>query len=97
MEVTFEKFLHTINMFWFIALYTAKQILRNELLVAKVRESNLKELLLQMIEWHEKAINGVKHNSFTYFFILPYILIHQNYIIILQLFTVMRVYHWPTL
>ncbi len=58
-----DKFLQTINMFWFIVLYMAKQILRNELWVAKVRDGNLKELLLQMIEWHEKIINGVDYDT----------------------------------
>jgi aminoglycoside 6-adenylyltransferase len=58
-----DKFLQTINMFWFITLYTAKQILRNELWVVKVRDGNLKELLLQMIEWHEKTVNGVEYDT----------------------------------
>lgn len=58
-----DKFLQTVNMFWFIALYTAKQILRNELWVVKVRDSNLKELLLQMIEWHEKTVNGIEYDT----------------------------------
>ncbi|MFU7516534.1 aminoglycoside 6-adenylyltransferase [Clostridium sp. HCS.1] len=58
-----EKFLQSINMFWFIALYTAKQILRNELWVVKVRDNNMKELLLQMIEWHEKTVNGSGYDT----------------------------------
>ena len=58
-----DKFLQAINMFWFIALYTAKQILRNELWVVKVRDNNLKELLLQMIEWHEKTVNGIEYDT----------------------------------
>lgn len=33
-----DNFLQTANMFWFMALYTAKQILRNELWVAKFRD-----------------------------------------------------------
>ena len=57
-----DNFLQSINKFWFIALYTAKQILRNELWVVKVRDGNLKELLLQMIEWHEKTVHGQPHN-----------------------------------
>ncbi len=56
-------FIQTINMFWFVALYTAKQILRNELWVVKVRDSNMKELLLQMIEWHEKVVNGNEYDT----------------------------------
>lgn len=58
-----EKFIETVHQFWFVALYTAKQILRNELWVAKLRDSNMKECLLQMIEWHEKVINGEDYDT----------------------------------
>lgn len=51
------------NMFWFIALYMAKQILRNELWVVKARDQNLKEILLQMIEWHEKTAHGMDYDT----------------------------------
>ena len=50
-------------MFWFIALYIAKQILRNELWVVKARDNNMKQLLLQMIEWHGKTINGIEYDT----------------------------------
>ncbi|WMJ90747.1 aminoglycoside 6-adenylyltransferase [Anaerocolumna sp. MB42-C2] len=46
-----------------MALYLAKQILRNDLWLVKVRDSNMKELLLQMIEWHEKAVNGTEYDT----------------------------------
>lgn len=58
-----EKFLQSVNMFWFVALYIAKQILRNELWVVKVRDSNLKQILLQVIEWHEKTVNGIEYDT----------------------------------
>lgn len=58
-----DNFLRTVNMFWFLALYSAKQILRNELWVAKVRDGNMKQLLLQMIEWHEKVVNGDEYDT----------------------------------
>jgi aminoglycoside 6-adenylyltransferase len=58
-----DKFLQSVNMFWFLALYSAKQILRNELWVVKVRDGNMKQLLLQMIEWHEKAVNGAEYDT----------------------------------
>lgn len=61
--LTEDEFLQTVNMFWFLALYTAKQILRNELWVVKLRDSNLKQLLLQVIEWHEKAVNGDDYDT----------------------------------
>lgn len=58
-----DMFIQVINMFWFVVLYMAKQLLRNELWVVKVRDSNIKELLLQMIEWHEKTVNGCEYDT----------------------------------
>lgn len=58
-----DNFLQSVNMFWFIALYSAKQILRNELWVVKVRDNNMKQLLLQMIEWHQKVVNGAEYDT----------------------------------
>lgn len=58
-----DMFIQSANMFWFIALNMAKQILRNDLWVVKVRDGNLKELLLQMIEWHEKIVNGIEYDT----------------------------------
>ena len=50
-------------LFWFVALNLAKQILRNDLWIAKVRVSNMKELLLHMKEWHEKAVYGTEYDT----------------------------------
>lgn len=50
-----ESFIQNVNMFWFASMYVVKQILRNELWVAKSRDANIKELLLCMIEWHSMA------------------------------------------
>lgn len=58
-----DKFLQTVNMFWFLALYSSKQILRNELWVVKLRDGNMKQLLLQIIEWHEKVVNGAEYDT----------------------------------
>jgi len=58
-----ENFLQSVNMFWFFTLYTAKQILRNELWVVKVIDGSMKQLLLQMIEWHEKTVNGIEYDT----------------------------------
>jgi len=63
MAMSEDAFVQSVSMFWFLALYLAKQILRNELWVAKVRDGNMKELLLQMIEWHEKAENGAGYDT----------------------------------
>ena len=58
-----EAFVQTANMFWFLALYIAKQIMRNDLWMVKVRDTNMKEFLLQMIEWHEKVVNGSAYDT----------------------------------
>lgn len=58
-----ELFLQIVSMFWFASLYTAKQILRGELWVAKSRDGNIKELLLQMVEWYSKAINDNNYDT----------------------------------
>jgi aminoglycoside 6-adenylyltransferase len=58
-----DRFIQSVNMFWFIALYMAKQILRNDLWVVKIRDGNIKELLLQMIEWHEKMVHGSEYDT----------------------------------
>lgn len=62
-NITEEMFMQVVNMFWFAALYTAKQILRNELWASKMRDTNLKELLLQVIEWNEKITNGNEYDT----------------------------------
>jgi aminoglycoside 6-adenylyltransferase len=56
--ITEKAFVELMNMFWFGAIYVAKQILRGELWVAKARENDLKALLLQMMEWHAKVTHG---------------------------------------
>lgn len=52
-----EEFLQVVNMFWFASMYVAKQILRSELWIAKARDTDLKQLLLKMLEWHAVAVN----------------------------------------
>lgn len=58
--MTEELFGRAVNEFWFTAITTAKLILRNGLWVAKNRDAELKALLLQIIEWHERAMNGAE-------------------------------------
>ena len=53
-----EQFSTDVQMFWFLAVYIAKQILRGDLWVAKARDADLKALLLRMIEWRERAARG---------------------------------------
>lgn len=61
--LTKDSFLKSANMFWFLVLYIAKQLLRNELWVAKMRDGNLKEILLQTMEWYEKVIRGNDYDT----------------------------------
>ena len=56
-------FANVVQIFWFGAMYIAKQILRNELWVVKKRDIEMKNLMLQMIEWHEKALNGNEYDT----------------------------------
>ncbi|MDH7603798.1 MAG: aminoglycoside 6-adenylyltransferase [Melioribacter sp.] len=53
-----EIYIRTVNMYWYQAYHIAKQLFRNELWHAKVRDAYLKESLLTMIQWHA----GVKSN-----------------------------------
>ncbi|WP_040950613.1 aminoglycoside 6-adenylyltransferase [Gorillibacterium massiliense] len=62
-SITEESYLQVVNMFAFVCLYTAKQILRGEMWVAYQREQDCKKLLLQMIEWHAKAVNGPDYDT----------------------------------
>lgn len=62
-SMTETQFLTNVQMFWFTAMYIAKQILRNELWVVKERDNDLKRLLLQMIVWHEKILNGNSYDT----------------------------------
>ncbi|MFV0395521.1 MAG: aminoglycoside 6-adenylyltransferase [Coprobacillaceae bacterium] len=54
-----EPFINLVNMFWFLSMYIAKQALRDNLWTAKNAESDLRNILLQIIEWHEK----MNHND----------------------------------
>ncbi|KAF6631781.1 aminoglycoside 6-adenylyltransferase [Paenibacillus sp. LX16] len=56
-------YLQVVNMYCFASLYVAKQILRNDLWVAKQRDTDCKQLLLQMIEWHAKAVHGSEYDT----------------------------------
>lgn len=59
--ITEELFRQVVNEFWCTALLTAKLILRDALWVAKDRDADMKSLLLQMIEWHQRVTNGEEH------------------------------------
>ena len=61
--VSKAAYVQVVNMFWFAALYIAKQLLRGELWTAKMRDHDLKGLLLQMIEWYEKTVFGNQYDT----------------------------------
>ncbi|MGF7012168.1 aminoglycoside 6-adenylyltransferase [Lachnospiraceae bacterium PF1-22] len=61
--VSVEAFLQVTDMFWFLCLYLAKQIARGEPWPAKMRDTNAKELLLCVIEWHEKDRCGQDYDT----------------------------------
>lgn len=52
------EFEFTCDAFWYTTVYLAKQLRRGDLWLVKVRDGNLKGLLLQMIEWHARAKLG---------------------------------------
>lgn len=61
--ITEESFDFTVNMFWFLAIYLAKQILRNELWTVKLRDVECKQVLLQTVEWYEKLEHGEEFDT----------------------------------
>jgi aminoglycoside 6-adenylyltransferase len=46
------EFARICDSFWYTAVYVARQLARGELWLAKVRDADLKRLLLTMLEWH---------------------------------------------
>ncbi len=60
---TEEDFVGLIREFWFEAYHVAKYLKRGDLWTAKSRDWGLKELLLRMIEWHEKTLHGWDYDT----------------------------------
>jgi aminoglycoside 6-adenylyltransferase len=58
-----QEFISLVNEFWFEAYHVAKYLKREELWLSKFRDFSTKELLLQMIEWHEQAHHGWNYNT----------------------------------
>ncbi|WP_434638932.1 aminoglycoside 6-adenylyltransferase [Klebsiella sp. I138] len=50
-----QRFLARVEEFWFEAFHVPRYLARDELLLAKQRDGTMKELLLEMIEWHAIA------------------------------------------
>jgi aminoglycoside 6-adenylyltransferase len=61
---SYQTFQEVVNDFWFHVAWTAKKIKRGELWVAKnCCDTYLKNLLLRMIEWEAKSVNGWDFNT----------------------------------
>ncbi|WP_180953483.1 aminoglycoside 6-adenylyltransferase [Bacillus sp. T33-2] len=61
-----QQYDNVVQDFYYHAVWTMKKMLRGELWVAKdCLDDNMKSLLLQMIEWHAKAVNQTEpwHNG----------------------------------
>jgi aminoglycoside 6-adenylyltransferase len=52
---TQEDFMRVVSAFWYTAFYVAKQLCREELWMVKLRDANMKQALLRMLEWHAHA------------------------------------------
>lgn len=62
-NISEEQFMNVVNGFWFLSIYIAKQALRNNLWTAKKQENNLREFILQMVEWYEKMVRGDDYDT----------------------------------
>jgi aminoglycoside 6-adenylyltransferase len=60
---TLAEFTQTMNFFWYGVVYIAKQIKRGQLWTAWYRDTTIKSQLLQMIEWHARALHGPQHDT----------------------------------
>ncbi|BBH12399.1 aminoglycoside 6-adenylyltransferase [Chromobacterium haemolyticum] len=53
-----ERFRERVEEFWFEAFHIPKYLARGELFVVKFRDWTIKELLLEMLEWHAHSHPG---------------------------------------
>ena len=55
-----DEFHDVVHEFWYLTVWNAKELRRGSLWSAKSEgcDGHMKTLLLRMIEWHAKAING---------------------------------------
>jgi aminoglycoside 6-adenylyltransferase len=61
---TRAEFDEIVSDFWYHAVWTAKKLRRGELWSAKqCSDGYMKRLLLRMIEWHARAMNGWHHDT----------------------------------
>jgi aminoglycoside 6-adenylyltransferase len=62
---TEEEFRELVAHFWFLTVWTAKHLKRGEVWWAKTNgcDGQLKRMLLQMIDWHERGANGWDYDT----------------------------------
>jgi aminoglycoside 6-adenylyltransferase len=58
-----QDFVRLVDEFWFEAYHVAKYLKREELWLAKRRDGAVKELLLRMMEWHQKSRHGWDYDT----------------------------------
>jgi aminoglycoside 6-adenylyltransferase len=58
-----QEFENLVSEFFFEVYHVAKHLCRNDLWHAKFRDWTTKELLLRMIEWHEKSTHGWDYDT----------------------------------
>jgi aminoglycoside 6-adenylyltransferase len=59
-----DLFTLAVNSFWHDAVYVARQIRRRNLWAANMRNAKMKEMvLLRMLEWHARAVNGWDYDT----------------------------------
>ena len=58
----------TVGEFWFVAMWNAKHLRRGELWAAMTKgcDGRMKELLLTMIEWRERASRGARYDTWDH-------------------------------
>ncbi len=58
-----EEFVYAVNVFWFELFHLVKYLHRDELWCVKFRFSGIQRRLLQMIEWHARALHGWDYDT----------------------------------
>lgn len=59
-----DEFLAVLNEFWYLAVLMTKKLRRGELWTAiRINNCSMKLLLLQMLEWHARAIHGWDYDT----------------------------------
>ena len=61
---TQSEFLAVLDEFWYFAVLMSKKLRRGDLwTAARINNCSMKQLLLEMVEWHARAINGWDYDT----------------------------------